>query len=1432
MTFSISGLSIPALTFAEWVEGGQALQAKIVGLAGADQITGSPFDDLLEGWAGNDNINGGVGNDVLYGMDGNDTLIGGDGDDVFAAAISAGTLDRGDDTYQGGLGNDRVDFSAAAAGVTVNLGSGIVADGTGGTDTFVSIEAVTGSAFNDTLTGDARDNSFFGGAGDDTLVGGIGDDRLEGGAGLDTAGYGGAASAVFVNLNLTAAQQTSGAGLDTLVGVENLIGSAYNDILTGDALNNRLEGGLGDDLINAGAGNDRIDGGGGIDTATYATATAGVSVDLTLTSAQNTLGAGQDTLLGVENLIGSSHIDSLVGSSAANRIEGGNGGDTLVGMGGADTLVGGDGADFLIGVNPDGSASGIDRLEGGNGADFYIGDAGDVVAQFAADDDAVVFQTAHPVGRTMVVTNTDGSRELRAYDATYQTYTSMKLESVAAGVRFDAEVYNQPNGNGVMFQSVGAAANVFEAISYDGAGTEAMINAELAELKAFGEALYADVFSVPSSSGKADPNGPQAAFPWLAAIVAAGLYKAVDMQVQAHGGWGASLNKLDEATGASARWQGFTAAAKRVFVGSDSKAAATYAACVAPQGGSGQYGADALQTMTQEDREALQGGLEAQAALDKANCQRARNNQEQVRQNTDGNEALFTDALDLAGGGGDDSIFRVTDDAEQAPVDGAQMAASALDNVQVISGGSGVDTIVYAMDGAGVVVNLATGTATGAFGVDQLSQIENVWGGAGADQLTGDAAANTLWGSDGDDTLSGAGGADVLDGGAGSDTAVFSGLRSAYVIATVSGVTTVTGPDGVDTLTGVERLQFSDGTFDLAGNPVGGQVNGTANADTMNGTANADSLFGLGGDDTLNGAGGDDLLRGGLGNDTLNGGAGTDTADYADATAGVRVELLQTAAQNTRGAGTDTLSQIENLLGSIHADQLIGSMVANRLEGGDGNDALVGLGGADTLLGGAGNDYLHNNDDLIAPTQSDGVADTLSGGDGDDVVDAGRGDSADGGAGYDRLTIYAVSEAVAGLTVDYSAVANLQAALATQYGGTFTGFEVFGFSGTNFNDSIIGYDNAAGVLDSTLEGWGGNDTLDGRGGRDILWGGTGNDTLLGGDGDDVLRGGAGVDILNGGAGIDTADYSGATAAMRAQLNNGTSSNDGDGGTDSFSSIENLTGSAFNDTLIGDANGNILRGGLGADTLLGLAGNDVIWGGSGVVNQLQGGLGDDRYVLEANDSVVEVAGEGTDTIEARINAYVLALNVENLVFGGTGNFAATGNAQANTITGGNGDDNLRGRGGIDVLNGGAGIDTVDYTLAAAGVTARLDLMRATNDGDGATDTFTGVENLTGSVYNDLLIGNAGNNVLHGGIGTDTLLGFGGDDILWGGSGGGNNQLQGGTGNDYYVLDAFDTCVELAGEGIDTVEARIGSYTMGANIENLLYVGGTGTFVGTG
>jgi hypothetical protein len=105
--------------------------------------------------------------------------------------------------------------------------------------------------------------------------------------------------------------------------------------------------------------------------------------------------------------------------------------------------------------------------------------------------------------------------------------------------------------------------------------------------------------------------------------------------------------------------------------------------------------------------------------------------------------------------------------------------------------------------------------------------------------------------------------------------------------------------------------------------------------------------------------GGDDSLYGGAGNDNLNGEAGTDTAFYSDATSGVTVNLATAAAQNTGGAGTDTLSGIENLYGSGFADTLTGNSGDNSIWGDTGNDALYGGAGNDTLYGGAGIDTLN-----------------------------------------------------------------------------------------------------------------------------------------------------------------------------------------------------------------------------------------------------------------------------------------------------------------------------------------------------------------------------------------------------------------------------------------------------------------------------------------
>jgi VCBS repeat-containing protein len=347
--------------------------------------------------------------------------------------------------------------------------------------------------------------------------------------------------------------------------------------------------------------------------------------------------------------------------------------------------------------------------------------------------------------------------------------------------------------------------------------------------------------------------------------------------------------------------------------------------------------------------------------------------------------------------------------------------------------------------------------------------------------------------------------------------------------------------------------------------------------------------------------------------------------------------------------------------------------------------------------------------------------------------------------------------------------------------------------------------------------------------------GVGNDEdnrITGGAGDDVLSGGRGNDVLIGGAGSDTADYASAGAGVEIYLNNGQARNDGDGGADTLVLIENITGSAFDDVLVGDAGGNILSGGLGRDVLIGLAGDDILIGGEGMANQMQGGVGNDIYVVSvAADTIVELAGEGHDTVRTSLSGFTLRANVEDLVYTGTTSFRGVGNDEDNRITGGAGDDVLSGGRGNDVLIGGAGSDTADYASAGAGVEIYLNNGQARNDGDGGADTLVLIENITGSAFDDVLVGDAGGNILSGGLGRDVLIGLAGDDILIGGEGMAN-QMQGGVGNDIYVVSvAADTIVELAGEGHDTVRTSLSGFTLRANVEDLVYTGTT-SFRGVG
>lgn len=327
--------------------------------------------EKLHANGGDDVVNGSNGADWIYGDAGADTLQGRLGDDV---------LDGGD-------GVDTASYADSLVGVNVDLRrSGAQVTGAGA-DTLVGIENLVGSALGDVLTGDAMVNSLQGGGGADWLRGGLGDDRLDGGGGTDTGTYDDATGGVTVNLALATAQNTGAAGVDTLIGVESLFGSSFDDRLSGDAGANRLRGGAGQDVLRGGLGDDRLEGDAGVDTATYGDAAAGVTVDLAITTAQNTGAAGIDTLIGVEILVGSNSGDTLSGDAGANALLGGAGADRLRGRGGADKLTGGAGADvFLYGDVVDSIAAAADLIN-----DFALGDvidlsAIDAVAGSAAND--------------------------------------------------------------------------------------------------------------------------------------------------------------------------------------------------------------------------------------------------------------------------------------------------------------------------------------------------------------------------------------------------------------------------------------------------------------------------------------------------------------------------------------------------------------------------------------------------------------------------------------------------------------------------------------------------------------------------------------------------------------------------------------------------------------------------------------------------------------------------------------------------------------------------------------------------------------------------------------------------------------------------------------------------------------------------------------
>lgn len=303
---------------------------------------------------------------------------------------NAGTIEAiagTDPAVIGGLGADRIINTGTIKAATA---SGVALDLKDGDDLYDGRSTGPQTGVVGTIKLGAGDDIAYGGSGAETFSGGIGSNVIDGGAGYDTIDYSQAPAGtdgkgITVNLGTSTLQWTNYSS-DTLLDIENVIGSDHNDSLTGSVDKNTLMGGAGDDTLDGSFGDDSLDGGTGTNTAKFSSSTA-AEVNLTITGAQAT-GYGQDTLINIQNLEGGSGADKFTGDGANNRLTGNGGNDTLVGAAGNDTLVGGSGADNLQGgADADllQGETGDDSLEGGAGNDTLEGGTGKNTAVFSGN---------------------------------------------------------------------------------------------------------------------------------------------------------------------------------------------------------------------------------------------------------------------------------------------------------------------------------------------------------------------------------------------------------------------------------------------------------------------------------------------------------------------------------------------------------------------------------------------------------------------------------------------------------------------------------------------------------------------------------------------------------------------------------------------------------------------------------------------------------------------------------------------------------------------------------------------------------------------------------------------------------------------------------------------------------------------------------------
>ena len=1340
--------------------------------AGDDVLTGTDGDDTIDGLGGDDDISGLAGNDTLIAGAGNDTLSGGAGDDLL---IGGG----GTDIIDGGDGNDTNSFEGIGSGVTATL----AADGTGTADygniseTFTGIENLTGTDNDDVLiaTGAAA-NTLIGGAGDDFISGGGGADITDGGEGIDTVSFADIGSEISVSVDETGtgtAQYLAPSGAEIVDTVANF------EIFEG-----------------------REGGGDTIDVSSF---TTGVRIDLD-TNTPNPGPATQDgvvevdgetvlTLVDFENIVGTDFDDTLLGNNDFNVIDGGAGNDAIHSFGGADVLDGGEGVDtLLLTATPAGTVVTLDETGSGtvqiNGADADIFSNFENVSGSNAGDDVITGNQADNV------LNGNGGDDVLSGGGGADTLNGGDGDDILAG----------GGGTDIIDGGDGNDTNSFAGI---GLGVTASLAAGTASYGMINE-TFTNIENLTGSSNDDNLTGDDGD----------NILDGADGNDTLIGGRGADTligglgddilvsdgaDQLDGGEGSDTA--DFSGLEQGVIVDLDVETAG------ANQTNGGVDGPS--QNGAILDAPPAAGGQPVNGInlVDIENVI-----------GTDFNDGLFgnNEVNTIEAGAGDDLVHGFAGD-------------------DFLSGGEGTDTVLFSAAPAGVVVDLndqvddvtadgAGFAATGGAGNNVLSGFENVTGSQSDDSITGDENDNVLNGNGGDDLLVGGLGNDTLIGGDGIDTADFSDIDvPVNIVVDAEGNGTATRETGfsidvvdaeVATLNGLSdaefvseavagNIYFNVHTADFTGGEIRGQLG------VVSDVTDADGVRTI-------------VLEGGLDASQEPGPlSDSDATGFATLTITVDADGNATYSSTLDIEGLATSDLIS--LGAVSAIHL-----HNAPAGENGpvvQDFIVDAGNptgpalpfsitqpvveTDTLVS---IEEFILSDDNDSFTATGAASQTINGGDGDDIIAGGGGtDFLDGGAGND-------TNSFEGIGFGVTATVNADGTGTAEYGPvseTFVNFE--NLTGSANDDVLI----ATGAAANTLIGGAGDDFISGGGGSDITDGGEGNDTVSfadigpavtvsvdeNGDGQAVYSPAPDVNVVDTltsfenfvarEAGEDTIDLSSFSTGVRVDLdtntpNPGPASQDGvvevDGETlFTLTDFENIVGTDFDDTLLGNNETNLIEGGAGNDAIHSFAGVDTIDGGEGIDTALfSAGPGVIVTLDEDGSGQAFVNADGEAGAESDI-----FLNFENVNGSVAGDDILTGNASANvlngqggddilvggggadTLIGGAGDDVLVGGGGTDIIDGGAGIDTNSFAGIGLGVTATLNA-----DGTGTADygmvneTFTGIENLTGSDNNDVLIATgAAANTIFGGAGDDIIAGGGGTDILDGGDGNDTNSFVG-------------------------------------------------------